>query len=129
MRGIYSVSLLSAKGNPQAVFESILTQCSNPKPGSVAKALPRECIAAVCTSACSLQPLQHSEMGYAIIWPSAEDVCAGGYEVMEEWAAVGRSYKGKGRRASETVECRRARSPSRGSCEVSECVVHLHVQL
>lgn len=53
----------------------------------------------------------------------------GGSEGVEEWTAVGRSYKGKGRGPSETVECRRARSPRRGSCEVSECKAHLHVPL
>lgn len=91
MRGIYSVSLLSAEGNPQAGFKSILAQSSNLKPRSTAGALSQEYIPAVCTSACSLKLLQHSEIGHAIIWASAEVICGGGYEVVEEWTAVGRS--------------------------------------
>lgn len=31
---------------------------------------------------------------------------------MGEWAAAGRSYKGKGRRPSESVEWRRPRAPA-----------------
>ena len=59
MRGIYSMSLLSAKGNLQAGFKSILTYSSNPKPESMAGVLPQDYIPAVCTSA-HPKPLQQS---------------------------------------------------------------------
>lgn len=47
MRGIYCVSLFSAKGNLQAGFKSVLTCSSYSKPESVAVALPQDCIPGV----------------------------------------------------------------------------------
>lgn len=55
------MSLLSAKSNLQAGFKSILTYASNPKPESMAGALPQDYIPGVCTCAWSPRPLQQSQ--------------------------------------------------------------------
>lgn len=65
-----------------------------------------------CAHLHALQSLCSShKIGYTTLLGSAEVVCAGTYKLVEEWTAVGRSYKGKGKGPSGNCRVQEGQEP------------------